>query len=62
MIEFVRIERQPYLAADEHVMIADCLGQIKERANRIEKDGFDHEKRNVQRQTPNAQRLSPKIR
>jgi hypothetical protein len=61
-IELVRIECQPYISPDEGVMIADCLGQIKERSYRIEKDSFDHEKRNVQRQTPSAQRLTPKIR
>jgi hypothetical protein len=38
-------------------MIADCICQIKERANRVEKDRFGHvdETSNVQRPASNTE-------
>src|SRR5260370_18405213 len=37
-IKLLRVESQADLTSDQRIMIADRLGEIKERANRIEKD------------------------
>jgi hypothetical protein len=43
-------------------MIADRLGEIKERANRVEKDRFDHRRRlNVQSSTSNTNHFRTRL-
>src|SRR5260370_41999623 len=41
-VELLRIESQTNLTSDQRIMIADCLCQIKESANRVETDRFGH--------------------
>jgi hypothetical protein len=66
MIELMRIELKAHLIAHQRVVMADRSVQMKQRADRIEKDRFDHEKPNAQlrkiaskRPTLNVQRPMP---
>src|SRR5260370_11238398 len=56
-VELLRIESQTNLTSDQRIMIADCLCQIKESANRVEKDRFGHVDKtsNVQRPASNTE-------
>jgi hypothetical protein len=56
-IELLRIESQVDLTSDQRIMVADRLGEIKERANRVEKDRLGHvdETSNAQRSTSNTE-------
>src|SRR4029453_17477916 len=43
-IKLPRVQRQTYLTPDERIMIAHGLGEIKQRADGVKGDGFDHRK------------------